>query len=105
MFFCDLLLAGLGLESVYYAADLDAVAVYRVDGGVLILFDVVARELPSLEQMLERVDAPIHEVRFGFTPDRFVEANASPLEDDIFMVRGPWPGSDQPFRFPYLAHC
>jgi len=105
MFFCDLLLAGLGLESVYHAADLVAVVVYRVDDGVLNLFDVVARELPSLEQILNRVDAPIREIRFGFTPDRFGEADASPLEDDIFMVRGPWPKSDQPFRFPYLAHC
>ena len=27
------------------------------------------------------------------------------LQDDIFMVRGPWPGGDRPYRFPYLAHC
>jgi len=108
MFFCDLLLASLGFENVYYAEDLDAFAVYRIRNGMLTLFDVVARTVPTLRAILERIDEPVREVRFGFVPDRLdVEGSVltSLLADDIFMVRGPWPGSPHPFRFPFMAHC
>jgi len=108
MFFCDLLIAGLGFEHIHYAEDLDAYVVGRVQGETLFLLDVVARRMPSLRALLEHLDRPIREVRFGFVPDQ-LEVGATvvttSLADDIFMVRGPWPGPPAPFRFPFMAHC
>jgi GNAT superfamily N-acetyltransferase len=108
LFFCNLVLKELGLERIYRAEGLDAFVVFGRQADALVLLDVVARELPTLEQVLERVGRIVGEVRFGFTPDRLGEIGSlrhRPLEGDVFMIRGRWPAVTRPFRYPLLARC
>jgi len=107
LFAADLVLTRLGLESVHYSADLDAYLVFRIQDGALTLYDVVAREIPPLREILARVGSPAQSVRFTFTPDRFDPPGleVEPYPEDLLMVRGPWPELRGPFEFPLLAHC
>ena len=61
---------------------------------------VLARELPSLDQLLAQLAAPIEEVEFHFSPDRFdVDTRVEPFryDGDQYMVRGPFAAEHDPF--------
>jgi GNAT superfamily N-acetyltransferase len=80
--------------NLHYCEALDLVAVMsRRDDGTLELYDLVARELPSLAALLARIDEPVREVLFHFNPEH-LEAGATPEPtsgEDVLMVRGEFP--------------
>jgi GNAT superfamily N-acetyltransferase len=97
LFVLDEVLACGGFGRLWYAPDLDVIAAFEVEGDVLRLYDVVARELPALREIVARVDGPIGAVELFFAPDRLAPGatRMRPLRDaDIPMVRGPWPLGD-----------
>jgi GNAT superfamily N-acetyltransferase len=74
------------------AEDLGAVISAARDGGTLALYDVVAREMPTLAEILARYD-PVERVEVYFAPDR-LDGN------DHLMVLGPFPPESTPFMLP-----
>jgi len=92
-----------GAEQVFYSAALDCVAVFELEDRKMLLSDVVAVELPSIDALLREVAAPIDEVVFHFSPDRFdVDARREAYrhDGDAYMVRGPLPIESEPFMVP-----
>ena len=103
----NLELGGL-VDALWYCDELDAFAVFARQDCALMLFDVIARRLPAIDELVARIDPAIRVLRFGFTPELFVpqaKLTIEELPDDTLMLRGDWPDFDRPIRFPYLAHC
>ncbi len=95
-----------GGDALYYSEELDCFAVFEVSDSRLRLFDVVARELPSLEALLAQLAPAIGTVEFHFSPDRFdVDARPEPLQSDsdYYMVRGPFAAEGEAFMVPPSA--
>lgn len=93
-------------EKLYYSAALHAVLVYEADGETLRLFDVVAEKLPSLEEIMTQIGAPVSQVEFSFSPDRFGirECEAIPVTSgNQLMVRGPVGLEPDLFKLPITA--
>ncbi len=92
-----------GTKGLYYSAALDCLAVFELKGTRLVLSDVVARELPSLEGLLAQLASPVREVEFHFSPDRF-DVAARPerfrFDGDCYMVRGPFAAEGEAFMVP-----
>lgn len=91
-----------------FSADMDFAALGKVAGETLILLDVIAPQLPPLQDVLAAFDRPVRNVEFRFTPDRFVpldSCDVRPLpSQDTLMVRGPLEIEHQPFAFPPTGH-
>jgi predicted N-acetyltransferase YhbS len=92
-----------GTEGLYYSQALDCFAVFAIEGARLVLSDVVARELPSLEVLLSQLAPPVEEVEFHFSPDGF-DVDARPelfrFDRDCYMVRGPFAAEGEAFMVP-----
>ena len=69
-----------GTRGLHYSEQLECFAVFEVRGTRLVLSDVVARELPSIETLLSQLAPALSEVEFHFSPDRFdVDARPQPF--------------------------
>lgn len=92
-----------GAENLFYSTALDCVAIFELEGRKMLLSDVVALELPSIDALLREVAAPVDEVVFHFSPDRF-DVDARPEayrhDGDAYMVRGPLGIEPEPFMVP-----
>ena len=92
-----------GTEGLHYSEALDCFAVFELSTTRLVLSDVVARKLPSLEELLCQLAEPVEEVEFRFSPDRFaVDARPEPyrFDGDCYMVRGPFAAEGEAFMLP-----
>jgi ribosomal protein S18 acetylase RimI-like enzyme len=92
-----------GSDGLHYSSNLDCFAVYEIAGTRLVLSDLVARELPSLDDLLTEVAGTIESVEFHFSPDRFDVETRSELfryDRDVFMVRGPFAAEGEAFMVP-----
>jgi predicted N-acetyltransferase YhbS len=92
-----------GVEDVFYSAALDCLAAFEIEGRRMLLSDVVANELPSIDAILHELEQPIDEVVFHFSPDRFdVDAHPEAYrhDGDVYMVRGPLGIETEPFMVP-----
>lgn len=100
-----LALYGRSIADLVVLDDLGAVVDWCVQDGVLELHDVIARELPRLDDLL-RLAPPHRAARIMFCPDRLApRARSVPMpEAGWWMVRGDWPlGDDVPFAVSRLA--
>lgn len=92
-----------GSENLHYSEALDCLAVFEHEATRLVLSDVVARKLPSLEELLCQIAKPVDEVEFHFSPDRFA-VDARPeryrFDGDCYMVRGPFAAESEAFMVP-----
>jgi predicted N-acetyltransferase YhbS len=89
-----------------YAEDLDALLLYDVHETTLRLYDVVAREIPSLVEVAARVPEPLERVEVHFAPDRLrarLAPEAARLDGAYFMARGPFPVAAGRFMVPRSA--
>jgi GNAT superfamily N-acetyltransferase len=88
---------GLGLFQRVEALDL-AVS-WKLDGGALQLFQVFARELPSLDSLLAHCPWAFDELVLWFGPDRLAPGAQPRREpgDEVLMIWGDWP-EQAPFR-------
>jgi GNAT superfamily N-acetyltransferase len=89
-----------GIDEVLWSGGLghlwqvdEVVAAWATEGTTLHVYDILAAELPPLEDLLARAPWTFREAVLWFTPD-LVAPNADPIawpEDDYLMVRGSWP--------------
>jgi predicted acetyltransferase len=95
------------LEKLYLMEDLDAIVVFEVKEKTLKLYDVLAVELPTIEDICTRVPSSIEKVEIHFCPDRFTTLQFKPVlleSQDVLMVRGPFSIEGEYFRFPITAN-
>jgi GNAT superfamily N-acetyltransferase len=103
----------LGIDEVLWTGGLthlhaveDAVVAWEPSQGGLQIYDVVAREIPPLDALLRASPWPFERVVLWFTPDRLAP-QATPIpwpDDDVLMVRGPWPLRGPLAVSPLAAH-
>lgn len=99
-----------GFDEAYsplrYAGNLEALLLYDVDETTLRLYDVVAREIPSLDEIAACVPEELTDVEVYFAPDR-LRADLTPeparLDGAYFMARGPFPLAAGSFMVPRSA--
>lgn len=93
---------------LYYASDLDAVFVWEVEGDALRIDDVVAETMPPLDEIAARAPGAFQRVELAFAPDRVAAETTpipEPLDEDVLMVRGPYPVEGALFKLPPSARC
>ncbi|WP_437637746.1 GNAT family N-acetyltransferase [Sorangium sp. So ce854] len=101
---------------LFYAEDLDAIVSMEIVGDVLCLHDIVAAELPPLDEILRRLPAPVRRVELYACPDTVGMAGTA--EPHVFvdgddavggagavrlMVRGRFP--EGPLMLPRPFRC
>ncbi|MBS0629254.1 MAG: GNAT family N-acetyltransferase [Verrucomicrobia bacterium] len=93
--------------SLHYSPALDAILSFEIKDKTLHLYDVIAKKLPPLEQILKHLPEPIHQIYFYFSPDFFTDAAVPEpfvFDKGHFMVHGDWPLT-KPFMIPPLSRC
>ncbi len=93
--------------SLYYSSTIDALICWILEDKTLHLFDVVASKMPSLDQILDHLPAPIEEIYFYFSPDRLTpDARKEPhlYDKGHLMVHGTLPYT-KPFMIAPLSRC
>src|SRR5690606_14881923 len=93
-------------RSIVHVPSLDAIVVYRRVEDLLYLEDVVARRMPSLEEIVASVAGPVRNVVVQFAPDRLPHASLRPDlwgDVDTMMVRGPILEDDGVLAVPPLT--
>ncbi|AUX40696.1 uncharacterized protein SOCE26_020970 [Sorangium cellulosum] len=101
---------------LFYAEDLDAIVSMETPGDIVRLYDIVAKKLPSLHEILRRLPAPARRIQLFACPDALgMPGTAEPHvfvdEDDALggagavrlMVRGPFP--EGPLMLPRPFRC
>jgi len=95
-----------GADDLHYSEALDCFAVCEVEESRLSLLDIVAREIPPLDELLAQFEEPIDAVEFYFTPDRF-DVETTPevyrWDSDYYMVRGAFELERERFMIPPTA--
>ncbi len=93
-------------EDVYYIGDLDIIAIFKVVGDKLHLFDVLSKEQVHLRKLLGRIAADhLREIVFYFTPD-FVDINPICSEsepEDVFFIKPKLTNLPECFKYPITA--
>lgn len=92
--------------SLSYSAPLDAILSFELKDKTLHLYDVVAKKMPSLENILDHFSG-IEEVYFYFSPDLLTpEAQPEPhlYDKGHLMVKGDLTQVN-PFMIPPLSRC
>jgi predicted N-acetyltransferase YhbS len=97
--------AANGYASPLRRLDEDTWVFAQVEDGALLIEDVFARGPVDVPAMIGRlIDAPIHSLRLGFTPERlWPRAVAVGVEDDAGLFVRNLAVPAQPHRFPLLA--
>lgn len=87
---------------IAFCEDLDAVVVFERDGEDFTVVDVVAARMPTLAQILGRIEPMATRVKVLFPPDRLAwEVGRPEPEDTGLMIRGSVPAAmRQPFMLP-----
>lgn len=93
--------------SLHYSPSLNAIISFELKGKVLHLYDIVASQLPSLDQILEHIPSEVDEIYFYFSPDLLTN-EAIPegyiFDNGYFMVHGNAP-IFKPFMISPLSRC
>lgn len=93
--------------SMHYSPEIDGILSFALKDKELHLFDLVAREPPALDLILNHLPVPIDEIFFYFSPDRLTKkAVPEPhvYEKSHFMAHGKWPNV-KPFMISPLSRC
>lgn len=107
LFVMDEVLGCGGFARLWHAADLDAIIACDLDDEhVLQIYDVVARELPTIADIVARVPGRVDTVELLFVPDRVggTWTTRSLAPPDVFMVKGAFVGARE-LVLPPLARC
>ena len=93
--------------SLHYSPAIDGLLSFKVENQTLHLFDVVAKKIPPLELILNHFQAPIKDIYFYFSPDRFTQSAMSEpylYDHGHLMVHGAMPAVG-PFMIAPLSRC
>jgi ribosomal protein S18 acetylase RimI-like enzyme len=107
-----LFLVNEGSNPIYYASDLDTVILMEIENSILKLFNIVATDICTLQEILERIPQAVEKVEIYFSPERLNEGwntNAQPLphmyDGGVLMVRGKFPAEQEKFMLPRSSRC
>ncbi len=95
-------------KNIYYLADLEVLVLCKREQGVLTIFDIVGREIPTFAELYPFIAGESDEsVRFEFMVDKLgladpVQTRAS---DSGLHLMGEFPLQDKKFLFPCTAHA
>lgn len=94
-------------QTMSYAEDLDAILCLKIVDATLRLYDLVAIRIPTLQEVIERINSPLKRVEVYFTPDQ-LDAPLDPEPhivdgDSLLMVRGEFPGPQNDVMLPSTA--
>jgi predicted N-acetyltransferase YhbS len=104
LFGIDVVLRTGGLGHLFLLDAPRLLVACEVEGGVLRVHDVVAAEVPGLDDVLAAAPAPFSAVELWMPAD-LLAPDAEPLpsaDEDLLMVRGDWPDLP-PFGVGWLA--
>jgi predicted N-acetyltransferase YhbS len=93
--------------SLHYSESIDGIISYEIKEKTLHLYDIIAKEIPSLDLILEHVPTAIDYVYFYFSPDQLTQmAVPEPhlYDHGHFLVHGKWLGT-KPFMISPLSRC
>lgn len=93
--------------SLHYSPSINGFISFYLEGTTLHLLDIIAREIPSLDLILDHFSTPIEKIYFYFSPDRLTDtAIAEPYlyDEGHFMIHGNLP-SIKPFMISPLSRC
>jgi GNAT superfamily N-acetyltransferase len=91
-----------------YLPDLECIVVHAVRGRFLDLYDVIARDIPTLADIAARLGERIDTAIVYFSPDLLAAPGlvAEPtVMIDSLMVRGNWGGGERALAFSPLGRC
>ncbi len=94
--------------SLAYLPALDCIVAYTVRERFLDLYDVIANEIPPLNEIATHLGEGIDTAVVYFSPDSLGAPKLVPEPTtliDSLMVRGRWPSDPRPFAFSPLARC
>ncbi len=104
---CAVFLFAQANQPMWYAEDLDAILCLKVVDETLRLNDLVATRIPTLQEVIDRVDAPVKRAEVYFTPDQlYAPLNPEPHVVDgesLLMARGKFPGPQGDVMLPSTA--
>lgn len=92
-----------------YLHEQDWVAAFQVENTTLRLFDIAARQMPALREIISRVGQPVQRIEVYFAPDQ-LDADLSPEPhtlggDDYLLVRGPFLPPQSQIMLPRSARA
>ncbi len=93
--------------SLYFSPSINGMISYEIKDKTLHLYDVISKELPSLDLILDHLPTDIDDIYFYFSPDRFTNAAVPEpylYDNGHFLVHGNWPNT-KPFMIPPLSRC
>lgn len=93
--------------SLYHSPSLNCMFSFELKDKTLHLYDVIASQMPTLDQILDHLPGAIEEIYFYFSPDLFT-GEALPehylYDNGHLMVHGKWK-QDKPFMIAPLSRC
>lgn len=92
---------------LYYSEKINGFISWFIEDKTLHLLDIIASQIPSLDQILDHLPTPIEKIYFYFSPDRLTQiATPEPYLYDSghLMVHGAFPCSN-PFMISPLSRC
>lgn len=94
-------------QPMWYAEDLDAIPCVQVGEATLRVYDLVASRIPTLQQVIDRIESPFERVEAYFTPDQLA-TSLSPEPhvvdgDSWLMVRNEFPHGQNGLMLPSTA--
>jgi predicted N-acetyltransferase YhbS len=94
--------------SLAYLPELECIVVYAVRERFLDLYDVIAREIPTLKDIAARLGERIDTAIVYFSPDLLAApglVGEPTVLMDSLMVRGRWVKGERAFAFSPLGRC
>ncbi len=96
-----------GKQPMWYAEGLEAILCFEIADATLRLYDLVAARIPTLQEVIDRIDSPVNRVEVYFTPDQ-LNASLAPEPhvvdgDSLLMVRGEFPHPQSDVMLPSTA--
>lgn len=94
--------------SLAYLAELDCIVAYAVRERFLDLYDVIADEIPPIDEISMQLGERIDTAVVYFSADSLAEPGLRPEPTvliDSLMVRGRWLSDPRSFAFSPLARC
>lgn len=104
MFWC---LYGLR-DYIHYIPDLDVLVIFKRDGELVTIYDIVGTQLPTFAELFPYIGAETDEIcDFRFVPDKLQVGEVAhvPVEGNGTHVMGTFPLDRIRFMFPFTAQA
>ncbi|MBS4178634.1 GNAT family N-acetyltransferase [Lederbergia citrea] len=93
-------------KNLYYSKELGAIMIFEVNEETCRLYDVIAKEIPALEELVSHIPEQFINIQCYFCPDQFKSVNwkpEAPTSKAKLMLRGDLSIINQPIKLPITA--